>query len=361
MRHRGTGGVRRRAGGALAIRYQDAQGRTIQESVAKALGKAPSAVTEADAERLLQRRLGELQLGSYLAPKLQKFTMADLFAAKRGDLEHRASLGKVKSLPAIRYDLERLERAFGPIRASAMTTAIVQQWQARELQAGAAPGTLAKLTDYLRATFKFALRTEQVTRAPYIPSIPVDNARQGFMTPEETARLLEHAPDPVGDIIECARLIGWRREEIFGLMWATVHRDAQELRIPTSKNGRPRVIPLVGAIGALIEKRWHLRALGCPYVFHRHGRRMRQTNWYRLFHAARAAAGLPDARLHDYRRVAYRELRRAGVDQTIVMSITGHRTVSMATRYAIEDLELKADGLLARDALLAAHAKSGTR
>jgi integrase len=354
MRPRGTGGVRQRAGGALAIRYQNALGQTVQESVAKVLGKPPSQVTQADAERLLQRRLGEIQLGTYSAPTIQKLTMTDLFAAKRADLEVRGRLGEVKSLRSILSDLGRLEQAFGPIRASMLSTAMVQHWLDRELAAGAAPGTLAKLTDYLRATFKYAQRTQQVTHTPYIPRLAASNARQGFMTDSETAQLLAHAPPPVDDIIECARLVGWRREEIFGLTWSMVNREAREMRLPTSKNGHPRVVALRGEIGALIEKRWHARALGSPYVFHRHGRRMKQTQWYRLFHAARAAAGLPDARLHDYRRVAYRELRRSGAPESLIMEITGHRSFGIAKRYAIQDPELQGQALERRDAHVAA-------
>jgi integrase len=350
QRTRGTGSIRRRAGGALAIRYYDANAQPVQESVAKALGKRPSLVTETDAERLLQRRLGEVQSGTFIAPSVQRLTMADLFEAKRADLRVRGRMGKVKTARKIESDLGRLERVFGPMRANTLTTAIVQRWLDRELEAGAAPGTLAKLTDYLRATLRYAVRTNQLATAPYIPRLPVDNARQNFMTPEQTAALLAHASAPIDDVIEWARLVGWRREEIFGLTWDMVHRDVSEIRLPTSKNGHPRVIPMVGQLAAVVDKRWKLRALGCPFVFHVNGRRLREATWYRLFHAARVAAGLPDARLHDYRRVAYRDLRRAHVDQTVVMDITGHRSVSMAKRYAIRDTELMAAGLLARDA-----------
>jgi integrase len=50
-------------------------------------------------------------------------------------------------------------------------------------------------------------------------------------------------------------------------------------------------------------------------------------------------AGVPDLKLHDLRRTAVRNIRRAGVPQVVRMRITGHRTDSMERRYNIVDVD----------------------
>jgi integrase len=73
----------------------------------------------------------------------------------------------------------------------------------------------------------------------------------------------------------------------------------------------------------------------CPLVFHRDGEPIK--NFRKAWDTACTTAGCPDRIPHDFRRIAVRNLVRAGVPEKIAMGITGHKTRSVFDRYDIVD------------------------
>jgi integrase len=121
-----------------------------------------------------------------------------------------------------------------------------------------------------------------------------------------------------------------------------VDRNAGEIRLPNSKNGRGRVIPLTGELAALIERRWKARTFGCDFVFNENGARVGDFRKAWATACVSAEVGQKDEQgryhgllFHDLRRSGIRVLVRAGVPQSVVMSISGHRTISTFLRYDI--------------------------
>jgi integrase len=78
----------------------------------------------------------------------------------------------------------------------------------------------------------------------------------------------------------------------------------------------------------------------CPWVFHRDGANIAdfRTVWQR----ATKATKLEGLTFHDLRRSAIRQMELAGVPRSTAMRLSGHKTESTYTRYAISaqaDLE----------------------
>jgi integrase len=156
-------------------------------------------------------------------------------------------------------------------------------------------------------------------------------------------RVAWHLPEDLADVARFGYHSGWRKGEVQRLTWPDVDRAAGRivLRREHSKNGEPRVLPLVGELAALIERRWVARehrtpdgttALS-PFVFHRDGRPV--GDFRKAWATACTAAGVAGTLFHDLRRSAVRNLDRAGVSQSVAMALSGHKTASIYRRYRI--------------------------
>jgi hypothetical protein len=152
------------------------------------------------------------------------------------------------------------------------------------------------------------------------------------------------------------------------LEWPQVDRTAHEVRLYDSKNGEGRTLALDGEAWTIIERRWQARAytLGSrrkpgdgqvhlsKYVFHRKGRPIGDFRraWTKALEKAGLATDKAHRKLfHDFRRSGVRDMIRAGVPQSVAMSISGHKTVSMFLRYNITDGKDQRDALRRTDEL----------
>ncbi len=326
-------------------------GREHRESVAQGVGKPPARVTRQDAQRFLKRRLGEIAVGRFVGPEQDRLTVGAILDRY---LEAKRLEGR-KSLVSMETHCLRCKEAFGASRAVHLTTGQIQQWIATCLGRGYARGTVKVWAAYLRAAMRWAWKTELLARVPHVPSLRVDNARQGFFEREEFERVVARLPKPVDDIARFAYLTGWRKQEILGLTWAMVDRQHRLIRLPDSKNGEGRVLPLVGGLWKLIESAWAARVVGdrlAEWLFHRHGHPVRDIK--HVWRRACEEAGVPSRYLHDCRRTAARDMVAAGSSPHEAMQVTGHRSLAMFERYNIKTTREAAKALAAREQLLQA-------
>jgi integrase-like protein len=94
-----------------------------------------------------------------------------------------------------------------------------------------------------------------------------------------------------------------------------------------------------------------------PLVFCRHrGQRIR--SFWKRWTTACKGAGCPGRIPHDFRRTAVCHLNRAGVTETVAMTITGHKTRSVFDRYDITSEEDLAEASRKLQALAWTNAKT---
>ena len=238
-----------------------------------------------------------------------------------------------------------------------MRVADAETYQQERVRQGKAPQTINHELGFLRAAYSLARRQERLSRAPFLPMLRLDNRRTGFFEPWEVEAVIANLPAHLGDVVRFAYLSGWRRGEILPLKWESVDRNAHEIRLEDSKNRDKRTLPLVGVLAEIIERRWLAREPSASvrinlfsFVFHRRGRPV--GDFRKAWASACHKAGIKRL-FHDLRRSAVRNLVRAGVTQSVAMSISGHRTLSMFMRYNITDERDKQKALLDAQAYVA--------
>jgi len=217
-----------------------------------------------------------------------------------------------------------------------VTTARLQEAQKEWQRGGTAPATINRRMTSLKRAYSLALKGGKINRAPTFPAkLPELNARQGFFEKAEFLAVAAQLEPDLRDLAEWCFVTGMRKGEATKLTWAGFDRETWTLRLHArdAKTRVGRVIPLGGALRAIIERRLASRRLDCQLIFNREGEPIRDIR--KSWANACKAAGLTGRLFHDFRRTGVRNLVRAGVSQTVAMAISGHRTASVFRRYDI--------------------------
>jgi integrase len=234
---------------------------------------------------------------------------------------------------------------FGAIRAQRLTTDMMEQYRRKRKGTGAKDSTVNRELSVLRsALYKGKKRTPpKVNQIPHFPLVAENNIRRGFLTDEQYENLRDELPDELKALFVTAYVTGMRKSEITSIQWPQVDFEGGFIVLQTgeTKNGDGRGAPILeGDMRDLLlaakqerDEKWPTSA----WVFSRQGQQI--LNFRTAWQAACKRAGVPDLQLHDLRRTAVRNMRRAGIPQVVRMKISGHRTDSMERRYNIVDAE----------------------
>lgn len=172
-----------------------------------------------DAEKLLRRRLGEIEAGTFTGPKLLRIRVDELCQ----DLmdEYRANGRKSFSDLEARWRLH-LKPFFGGLRAVQVTTQLVDRYKVHRREQGAENATINRELAALKRMFSIARRSTppKVAQVPYIATLKEDNVRTGFVEPAEYDRLVVQAARFglwLRTLVELGYSYGFRHEELVSM------------------------------------------------------------------------------------------------------------------------------------------------
>ena len=113
-------------------------------------------------------------------------------------IENDYTANRRKSGERLKYSLVHLRETFGSSRALSITTARVKEYIAERLKAKATPGTIRCELAALKRMFALAMQAGMLAQVPYIPSLQVSNARQGFFEQPQLDAVLAQLPEVSG-------------------------------------------------------------------------------------------------------------------------------------------------------------------
>lgn len=163
-----------------------------------------------------------------------------------------------------------------------------------------------------------------------------ENKREMFVNREEAARLLDACAESgntmLRPIVHLLLLTGARRGELLTARWEYVDIERRHWRIPDSKTGKARYVPLSQA--ALDVIAGLPKYPGCPWLVPNPETRVPFDSIKHSWDTARKKADLNKLRLHDLRHSFCSFAVAAGVDLVSLGKIVGHADIASTMRYS---------------------------
>jgi integrase len=208
-----------------------------------------------------------------------------------------------------------------------------------------ASGTCNRALVLLRFGYALALRWKvpgvEINPVKEIKNIKDDNKIERYLTEAQTKALLEAVRQSESEMLQYIVLFliytGARKSEVLDARWRDIDWAQRSWRIPKTKSGKVRHIPLsTGAMKVLEHLRLRIRhgfldeqaifanpKTGEPFV-----------SFFYSWNNARIRAGLPEFRIHDLRHSFASYLVNAGRSLYEVQELLGHADIKTTSRYA---------------------------
>jgi integrase len=191
----------------------------------------------------------------------------------------------------------------------------------------------------MKRIFNLAIREDMALKNPCwkVAMLKEDNRRDRILTPDEFERLVEALPEHILPIVYLGYYTGMRRGEILQLTWERVNMQEGflDLEAKDTKTSEPRRVYFNDLLWKIFKEQNRVRNLRTDCVFTYRGRPIKDIK--EGFKNALEKADIQNFRFHDLRHTFNTNMRKAGVNQTVIMKLTGHKTMSMFNRYNTVD------------------------
>ena len=240
----------------------------------------------------------------------------------------------------ISYLKVHLYTAFGAKYLDEITKTDVLKFHNDMRQRGYAPATANRSLGLLSNAFNRAIGwgTPGVTKNPTkgVPMFEENNLIERFLSEADVKRLYRALVDSRNTqlkyIVPMLILSGTRKREVLDAVWADVDIPRRMWRIPMSKSGRARHVPISDGLAELLLR--IPRTDGNPFIVPDPKTGKAYISLQYFWNMARCEAGMPQLRIHDLRHSFASFLINAGRSLYEVQKILGHSQIKTTQRYA---------------------------
>lgn len=200
--------------------------------------------------------------------------------------------------------------------------------------------TLNRYTSAISSVITWAIRRRIAPKGFDHPVRRVELKAEGqaktrFLSDEERARLLLACKASAWPRLYLLTLLalttGARKGELLALRWQDVDTGRRVVHVGRSKNGDPKVLPLVPAV---VEQLEAFRGAPGGLVFPSRLNALKPMAFEARWHEALKAANVRHFRFHDLRHSCASYLAQQGASLLEIADLLGHRQISMSHRYA---------------------------
>jgi integrase len=344
-RAKGEGGLFKVKGSRFWYAQYVHNGQQVRVSTGKTL--------KMEAQEVLRRLMGDRDRGLPPLPAAQKVRYADLRRGLIADYEAKGNRSLTTDADGEDYinGLRQLDEFFGldeenpgpPVPQ--ITTDTSREFARKRLDQGVGTAMVNRSLSCLRRMLKIAFEDGKIQIVPKIRFLKEPPARKGFVELKKFDELVNLLPTHLRPLITFLYYCGVRVGEALQIEWPQVDLDGRLIWLEDeqTKNEDPRVVPIPSVLvmmlreikpkegkvfsGVNLRTEWEKACDACGL-----GTRTKiepedegSYAWYKY-------KGLL---VHDLRRSAVRNLRRAGVSESVIMKISGHRTAEVFRRYNI--------------------------
>ena len=240
--------------------------------------------------------------------------------------------------------------AFGNARMNAITRYDVVMFLQEKVAANYKPAYCNRFLVLLGFCFNLAIKWDitGVIKNPVkdVERLKANNKIERFLKQDEALRLLQAIQASPNQMLQyfvpLALLTGARKRELLDARWEDIDFNRRVWRIPMTKSGRPRHVPLTNEAveilttlrsrlpqmleqPELIENPWILPNLSTGKPFQ---------SIFNSWNTARIKAGVSDLRVHDLRHSFASALVNQGIPIYDIQKLLGHQDIKTTERYA---------------------------
>jgi len=290
--------------------------------------------TKAEAEAWARMLEGEMDRGVFVdRSESESTTLAEALERYKNEI-----LPTKKSQVSVLSQIRLLSDRLGRYSLASITPTLIAKYRderGKEVGPQSVKHDLSLLSRLFNVAIKewgIAFPMGNPVRQIRMPRLP--SGRDRRVSPEELKKIATASGSKeFGDLLRFAVETGMRRGEIASMKWEHVDLKKRTLRIPDTKTGAPRTVPLSREALRLLSD-LPTRIDGSVWSF--------VPDWLsHLFADSCKKAGIEGLHFHDLRHEATSRFFEKGLNPMQVAAITGHKTLQMLKRYT----HLKAEDL----------------